>query len=109
MVKDPAPAGDGSGSLPRAVKRVGLGSLTALVSVNVWTGAPLLAVWVGSKAQGSFTSLSMTSVFVVVVVLAIVELALLLVLSWASARYDELIGRPPARRSRYPWLSSMRG
>ena len=50
----------------------------------------------------------MGSVFIVVLVLAIVELALLLVLGWASTRYDELIGRPP-HRTRYPWLSSMRG
>src|SRR5215212_6965267 len=100
---------NGSSALTRTAKRVALGSLTALAAVNVWTGAPLFAVWVGSKAQGNFTSLSMTSVFVVVLVLAVLELGLLFVLSWANARYDEAIGRPPPRRSRYPWLSSMRG
>ena len=108
MVDGTAPGGDGSGSVSRAIRRVGLGSLTTLAAVNVWTGAPLLAVWVGSKAQGSFTSLSMVSVFVVVLVLAVLEMGLLLVLSWANVRYDEAIGRPP-RRARYPWLSSMRG
>jgi hypothetical protein len=90
------------------LKRIGLGSLTALFSVNIWTGAPLLALWVGSKAQGNFSSLSMGAVALVVVVLAIVELGMLFVLGWANVRYDDAIGRPPQRR-RYPWLSSMRG
>jgi hypothetical protein len=90
------------------IERVGLASLTAIVSLNVWTGGPLLALWVGSQAQGSFGSPTMSSLFVVIVVLAVVEMALLVVLGWVSARYDQLIGRPPVRR-RYPWLSSMRG
>jgi len=90
------------------LKRVGLASLTALLSLNVWTGGPLLAVWVGSQVQGDFTSLGMTSVFIVILVLAMVEGLLLLGLAWANTHYDELIGRPPLRR-RYPWLSSMRG
>ena len=97
-----------TGSPTNILKRVGLGSITALASVNVWTGAPLFAVWVGSKAQGDFSSLSMGAVALVVVVLAIVELGLLMVLGWANVRYDEAVGRPP-RRARYPWLSSMRG
>ena len=100
-----APERPSSGNV---LKRVGLGSITALVSVNIWTGGPLVALWVGSKAQGNFSSLSMGAVALVVVVLAIVELGLLVVLSWANVRYDEVIGRPPQRR-RYPWLSSMRG
>src|SRR5947208_13419086 len=94
-----------SGSI---LTRVGLGSLAALVSVNVWTGAPLFAVWVGSKIQGNFSSLSMGAVVLTVIVLAIVEFGLALVLSWVNARYDEAIGRPPLRR-RYPWHTSMRG
>jgi hypothetical protein len=90
------------------LKRIGLLSLTMLLSLNAWTGAPLFAVWVGSKVQGSFTSLGMTSVIVVILVLALVEFVLLWGLGWANTRYDELLGRPPLRR-RYPWLSSMRG
>jgi hypothetical protein len=104
----PQPAGSVSQVGGTRLKRIGLASFTALLSLNVWTGGPLLAVWVGSKAQGSSTSLGMTSVFIVIVVLAVVEGLLLLGLAWANTRYDELIGRPPVRR-RYPWLSSMRG
>jgi hypothetical protein len=94
-----------SGSI---LTRIGLGSLAALISVNVWTGAPLFAVWVGSKVQGNFSSLSMGAVALTVIVLAVVEFVLVLVLSWVNARYDEAIGRPPLRR-RYPWHTSMRG
>jgi hypothetical protein len=101
-------AARGTPSSGHILKRIGLGSLTALVSVNIWTGGPLLALWVGSKAQGNFSSLSMGAVFLTVVVLAILELGMLIVLGWANVRYDEAIGRPPQRR-RYPWLSSMRG
>ena len=89
------------------VKRVGLGSFTALVAVNVWTAAALLSVWVGSKVQGSYTSLSLGAVALVVVVLTIVEIGLLKILTWANARYDQLIGRPP-QRPRYPWRTSFR-
>jgi len=33
--------------------RVLLGVLTTLVSVNLWTGGPLLALWVGSRVQAA--------------------------------------------------------
>jgi hypothetical protein len=90
------------------LKRVGLLSASALAAINIWTGAPLFAVWVGSQvARGS--ALSMGAVFVVVVVLAVSCLALAAALSWLSARYDELTGRPPAARRTSPWLRSLRG
>jgi hypothetical protein len=91
-----------------SVKRVGLVIATAVVSINVWTGAPLFAVWVGSKVQGNLNSLSMTAVFSVVLVLAALVLALAWALTWFNAKYDELTGRPPAARQTSPWLRSMR-
>ena len=90
------------------LRRIALGSASALAAINIWTGAPLLALWVGSQAaQGS--RLSMTAVFVVVVVLAASCLVLVTCLSWLSARYDELTGRPQEARRTSPWLRSMRG
>src|SRR4051794_14180835 len=91
-----------------ALRRVGLLSASALAAINIWTGAPLLAVWVGSQVVGD-SGLSMTAVFVVVVVLAASCLALTVALSWLSARYDELTGRPVEARRTSPWLRSMRG
>jgi hypothetical protein len=90
------------------LKRVGLISASALAAINIWTGAPLLAVWVGSQVAGS-SGLSMSAVFVVIVVLAAACIGLAAALSWLSARYDELTGRPPAARRTSPWLRSMRG
>jgi hypothetical protein len=90
------------------IKRLGLVIASALVSINIWTGAPLLAVWVGSKVQGG-SGLSMTAVFSVVLVLAVLVLGLAWVLTLINARYDKLTGRPPAARQTSPWLRSMRG
>ena len=83
-------------------------SASALAAINIWTGAPLLAVWVGSQAAAG-SRLSMGAVGVVIVVLAASCLALTMALSWLSARYDELTGRPVAARRTSPWLRSMRG
>jgi len=78
-----------------------------VLTVNIWTGAPLIALWVGSKAVGQQT-LSMGAVGLVVVVLAILLFGLMLALTWLNNTYDELIGRPRTER-RAPWMRSMRG
>jgi hypothetical protein len=91
-----------------AAKRIALGVATALVAINIWTGAPLLALWVGSQAVGD-SSLSMGAVFVVVLVLAAAVIGLTAALAWLSAKYDELTGRPVAARRTSPWMRSMRG
>jgi hypothetical protein len=91
-----------------ALKKVGLVAASALASINIWTGAPLFAVWVGSKVQGSFTGLSMTAVLAVIAVLAALVFALGWLLTVINARYDEVTGRPPAARQTSPWLRSMR-
>lgn len=88
---------------------MGLVIATALVSINVWTGCPLLALWVGSRVQGSFTSPKMEAVAVVVVVLAALMVGAAWALAWLTAKYDSLTGRPPAARQASPWLRSMRG
>lgn len=81
----------------------------ALCSVNIWTGAPLLALWVGSKIQGQLTTLSMGAVFAVIVVLSVLVGLLTVGLARLSAQYDELTGRPRGPREPAPWLRSMRG
>jgi hypothetical protein len=91
-----------------AAKKIGLVTGSALVTINMWTGAPLLAIWVGSKVQGHLTTLSMTAVFTVVAVLAVIVFSLGWALTWFNAKYDELTGRPAAARQTSPWLRSMR-
>jgi uncharacterized membrane protein (DUF485 family) len=89
-------------------KRIVLAAATILVSINIWTGFPLLAVWVGSQVAGE-SGLSMGALFAVVAVLAVTVTAGVMVLSWLSAQYDELTGRPRSARRTSPWMRSMRG
>ena len=97
------------------LKRTALVAGTALLSINVWTGAPLFAIWVGSRFEGwvggggTGGGTSMRAVFVLILVLAGIELLLTLALARLSAAYDELSGRPHAARRTSPWLRSMRG
>jgi hypothetical protein len=88
------------------LKRVTMAAATAFVTVNIWTGAPVFALWVGSEVVGQRT-LSMAAVGVVVFVLAVLEFLLALALTWLNNVYDEFTGRPRVER-RPPWMRSMR-
>lgn len=88
------------------LKRIALAAAAAFVTVNIWTGAPLVALWVGSQTAGP-SGLSMTAVGVVVVVLLALVLALTALLIRINARYDRLTGRVAERRVS-PWMRSMR-
>jgi hypothetical protein len=89
------------------VERIGLQALMVLAAINIWTGAPLLAVWVGSRVVESSRP-TMGSIFLVILVLAAACVALIYLLNTASAAYDELTGRPQQPRRQVPWLRSMR-
>lgn len=89
------------------LKRLAVAAATAFLSINLWTGAPLLALWVGSHSSDD-TVLSMRAVCIVVLVLAVLVLVIAIALTWLSNTYDELVGRPQSER-RMPWLRSMRG
>ena len=91
------------------LQRVGLQAAIALSAINIWTGAPLLAVWVGSRVSSSSTSVTMAPVLLVIVVLFATCLGLIYALSWASSRYDALSGRPQMVKRHVPWLRSVRG
>src|SRR5215207_9910811 len=93
---------DASLSGGRRLARIGLAAAAAFVTVNIWTGAPLLALWVGSRAAGP-SGLSMTAVFVVVMVLLVLVLLLVAALSRLNERYDRLVGRTAERRVS-PWM-----
>lgn len=88
------------------LKRVTMAAATAFLAVNIWTGAPLLALWVGSRVVGR-TVLSMKAVLVVLLVLAALVFAMAVALTWLNNTYDELIGRPRIE-TRASWLRSMR-
>ncbi len=90
------------------VKRIALAAATTLAAVNIWTGAPLLAVWIGAQLQGG-TQPTMAGAFTAVLALAVFETALYFALTWLSATYDRVTGRPAEARQTSPWLRSMRG
>jgi hypothetical protein len=81
-------------------------SATAL---NVWTGSPLAALWVGSRVQGSFQQPTMAPVAVVAVCMGVFSFVLLRVLRWLGGIYDRMTGRRPTIRQHVPWLRSLRG
>jgi hypothetical protein len=88
------------------LERAAMAGVTAFISINIWTGAPVLAVWVGSQVVGR-GQLSMPAVGVVIVVLTALELAMAAALAWLNNIYDEITGRPRVER-RATWLRSMR-
>jgi hypothetical protein len=91
------------------IERVALQAGMALAAINIWTGAPLLAVWVGSRVASTATSVTMGPVLLVVVVLFVTCLGLIYVLGWTSSRYDALVGRPQTVKRHVSWLRSARG
>ena len=103
---------EGGSAKPRGfgsiVKRILLGALTTLVSVNLWTGGPLLALWVGSRIQTAAGQLSMAAVGATVAVLILETFLLYKLLAFLTARYNDAIGRK-VRRQQAPWLKPMSG
>src|ERR1700680_3335764 len=91
---------------PATLKRAAMAAVTAFMTINIGTGAPLLALWVGSRVVGRGT-LSMAAGGGGLVVLAVVEFVLAVALTWLNNIYDELIGRPRIEH-RPTWLRSMR-
>jgi hypothetical protein len=90
------------------LKRAAVLAAMAVVAVNIWTGSPLLALWVGSRVVGD-GSLTMGAVAVVVGTMAFTCFALVKLLGVLGGVHDRLLGRPPAPRRQQPWLRSLSG
>jgi hypothetical protein len=89
------------------LQRVGLVAAMGVVTLNVWTGAPLLGLWVGSRVAPD-SGISMLAFFVVAVVIGATAWVLLRVLGRLQAAHARLTGRPIARRQT-TWLRAMSG
>jgi hypothetical protein len=100
-------SGGKPGSASHRVRRLLLGVLTAVISINLWTGSPLLAVWLGSRLQHVASSPSMAAIGVTVVALVIQSVILVRLLAALNRSYDALLDREP-QRWQAPWLKSMR-
>jgi hypothetical protein len=88
------------------IQRALLLALMAVVSINIWTGSPLLALWIGSRIQGD-QAVSMGAVFGVIACMVITSLLLVKLLSVLGARHDKLSGRTVAQRRQQPWMRSL--
>lgn len=80
----------------------------SLASLNVWIGAPLVGLWVGSRLVGD-EQISMLGVFGATVTMLFVALVLLRLLAALDARFAHLSGRTSTVRRHQPWLRSARG
>ena len=89
-------------------KRFLLAAAMALLVLNLWTGGPLLALWIGSRVQGEGPP-TMGAIFVVILALGVISAALYRGLQVTSQAYDDLTGATPTIRQHAPWLRSMRG
>jgi hypothetical protein len=89
-------------------KRLGLRIAMVVVALNVWTGSPLLALWIGSRLQGSGPP-QMGPVFAVVVIIAVLSLVLASILAWLGAAHDRMAGQTVQVHRHVAWLRSMRG
>jgi hypothetical protein len=78
-----------------------------VVTLNIWTGAPLLGLWVGSKVAPD-SGISMLSFFVVAVVIGVTAWALLQLLGRLQLAHSRVTGRPLPRRQT-TWLRAMSG
>jgi hypothetical protein len=89
-------------------KRTAVLATIAVVTMNVWTGGPLFALWVGSRVQGSGPP-KMEAIALAALTLGVVSFVLVRVLARLTHLYDRLTGRPSQVRQHVPWLRSMRG
>jgi hypothetical protein len=91
------------------LKAILLAAAMAFLALNVWTGAPLLAVWIGSKVQGEESQPSMGAYAVVILSLIAFSWGLYQLLKVTMSAYQDATGTRPTVRTHAPWLRSMRG
>jgi hypothetical protein len=89
------------------LQRVGILAAMGVVTLNIWTGAPLLGLWVGSRVAPD-SGISMLAVFVIAVVIGATAWVLLLILGRLQIVHARLGGHPVARRQT-TWLKPMSG
>ena len=91
------------------IKPILLAAAMAFLALNVWTGSPLLAVWIGSKVQGDESQPSMGAYAVVILALIAFSWGLYQLLKVVMGAYQDATGTRPTVRTHAPWLRSMRG
>ena len=90
------------------LQRIALVASMSVTAVNVWLGAPLVGLWVGSRLTGG-AAISMGALAAFVIVTLAVGLACLQLLAALGARYERVSGIRRTVHRQLPWLRSMRG
>lgn len=90
------------------LKRYAIVIATAFAAANLATGAPVLALWIGSQVQPG-RLLSAWGVVAVIAVMGVMAFLIGSALVWLSTKYDELTGRPHTARETSPWHRAKRG
>jgi len=90
------------------LERVGLTVAMVLVTLNIWTGGPLLALWIGSRFQPQ-SGPNMFAIAMVAISLGVISYLLVRLLARIDAVYARVAGRPSTVSRHVPWLRSMRG
>jgi hypothetical protein len=91
------------------IKPILLAAAMAFLALNVWTGSPLLAVWIGAKVQGEESQPSMGAYAVVIFALIAFSWGLYQLLKITMSAYQDATGTRPTVKTHAPWLRSMRG
>src|SRR3954453_20491584 len=88
-----------SGATPMVrLERTALVCAMAVVTSNIWTGGPLLALWIGSRVQGSGPP-SMGAVAAAAVSLGVITWLLVKGIARLDAAYGRLAGGDARARS----------
>jgi hypothetical protein len=90
------------------LERVALVAGMAVASISLWTAAPLLGLWVGSRVAPS-SGISMGALLAVVATIGFACWLLVRALGAMGRTYDGLTGRTATVRRHTPWLRSMSG
>ncbi len=91
------------------LKAILLAAVMAFLAMNLWTGSPLLAVWIGSRVQGEESQPSMAAFVAVIGCLIAFSWGLYQLLRITAGAYRDATGTRPTMRTHAPWLRSMRG
>ena len=91
------------------LKPILLAAAMALLALNVWTGSPLLALWIGSRVQGESSQPTMGAFVAVIGCLIAFSWVLYQLLRLTATAYQDATGTRPTVRTHAPWLRSMRG
>jgi hypothetical protein len=80
----------------------------SVLTLNLFTGSPLAALWVGSQVQGN-SAPRMEAFLAFAACFGVFSFALVKALAAVGRAHDRLAGRRPTVRAHLPWLRSLRG